>query len=425
MPFLLGLIFLSKISFAFIPGVPYEIFPVVFQHGLHPYINIVLCILVGSFFIIKKLLNPEGFVSQSRLFRFFVVLSSLYLLFITLMQIIFQIGEESIAFQIVACLMSIFTMYLFGRVIPTAVKPDVFLRIVKKWSVMLSWISLFALILFSGTSFKGGRFIGVFKHIPHMVSIATFACCFLMYDFFVIEQSKKQRIFSWLSFLCAFFVLILTGTRSALAGVMITTVVSIIIFPAKNPATKILKTSAAISALLIGLFFGDDIIDYSIQVVRGEQSVGLRAAQDGIASRADEIERGYKIFEKNQWLGLGLLSKFGSTDEKQVGNYNANKDPHNLFISAGVVGGWGLIVITAFGFFALMLASFKSMLSANPAIQVLAIYMLTQIPIIFIYHIHLSMGGIADRIYWIIFGYMAISRSNEHPLVESEPHQTK
>ena len=35
--------------------------------------------------------------------------------------------------------------------------------------------------------------------------------------------------------------------------------------------------------------------------------------------------------------------------------------------------------------------------------------MLTQIPIIFIYHIHLSMGGIADRIYWIIFGYMALS----------------
>jgi hypothetical protein len=43
-----------------------------YQHGLHPYINIIFCLAVGSFFIIKKLLNPEGFNEQSRLFRFFV-----------------------------------------------------------------------------------------------------------------------------------------------------------------------------------------------------------------------------------------------------------------------------------------------------------------------------------------------------------------
>ena len=413
MAFLIGLIFISKISLAFLPGFPSEIFPVVFQHGMHPYINIVLCSLVGSFFILKKLLNPEGFVNQSRLFRFFVVLSSLYLLFITLMQIIFQIGEESIAFQIIACLMSIFTMYLFGRVIPTQVEPKYFLESVKKWSVALCWLSLAGLILFSGTSFKGGRFIGIFKHIPHMVSIATFACCFLMYDFFVKVQSKKQILLAALNFICGFFLLILTGTRSALAGVLLSVILSVIIFPAKNSATKLLKTSVGITCLLIGLFFGDDMIDYTIQVVRGEQAVGLRAAQDGIASRTEEIERGYKIFQENQWLGLGLLSKFGSTDEKQVGNYNANKDPHNLFISAGVVGGWGMIALTAFGFFSLILASAKSMLSKNSAIQVLAIYMMTQIPILFIYHIHLSMGGIADRIYWIIFGYMAINE-REH-----------
>lgn len=413
MLFLVGLIFISKISFAFIPGVPYEIFPAIFQYGLHPYINIVLCSAVGSFFIIKKLLNPEGFTNQSRVFRFFVVLGSLFLLFITLMQIIFQIGEESIGFQIVACLMSIFTMYLFGRVIPTQLDPKIFLQTVKKWSVVLCWLSLAALIVSSGTSFKGGRFIGIFKHIPHMVSIATFACCFLIFDFFVNIQTLKQKLISTLNFICGFFILVLTGTRSALASVLMSIILAVIIFPAKNPATKLLKTSIGISCLLLGLFFGDDMIEYTVQVVRGEQAVGLRAAQDGIASRADEIERGYKVFQENQWLGLGLLSKFGSTDEKQVGNYNANKDPHNLFISAGVVGGWGLVVITAVGFFSLIVAAFKSLRSKNSAIQVLAIYMLTQIPIIFIYHIHLSMGGIADRIYWIIFGYIAIKES-EH-----------
>ena len=411
---LLVLIFISKISLAFVPGIPYELFPVIYQHGLHPYINMIICLTMGSFYILSKLHKPEGFQVQSRMYRFFVVLSALYLLFITLMQIIFQIGTESILYQLVACLFAIFTIYFFGRVIPTTIKPEYFLKVIKTTTVVLCWCSLIGLVLFSGTSFKGGRFIGLFKHIPHMVSVATIACCFLIYDLFVLNLNRKRRILAWTSFVCAFFLLILTGTRSALAAVLLSMIIATIRFPSGNPATKLLKTSLAVTSLLIGLFFGEKIIDYTIEVIRGEESIGLRAAQDGIAARADEIERGYKMFQQNEWLGLGLLSKFGSTDEKSVGNYSANKDPHNLFISAGVIGGWGLIVITAFGFFALILASAKSLLSTDKALQVLAIYTLTQVPIIFIYHIHLSMGGIADRIYWICFGFMALKETTKN-----------
>lgn len=414
MYFLIALIFISKISFAFIPGVPYEIFPVVYQYGLHPYINILLCVVVGGLFLIKKLLNPEVFVTQSRLFRAYIAMASLFLLFITFMQIIFQIGEESIMMQMLACLMAIFTMQLFGRVIPTKLDAKKFVEIVKNWSVILCWISLALLFISPATSFKGGRFIGVFKHIPHMVSIATFACSFLLYDFFAKKLSKRHKFSGILSFLCGFFVLILTGTRSALAAVLLSVILSLLLFPSKNPATKFLKTSMAVTTLLVGLFFGERIIDYAVGVVRGGETIGMRAAQDGIAARADEIERGYKMFQEHQWVGLGLLSKFGSTDEKQVGNYNANKDPHNLFISAGVVGGWGLIAITAFGFFALIAVGIKNLFSTNNAIKILAIYLLTQVPILFIYHIHLSMGGIADRIYWIIFGYMALASYHEN-----------
>lgn len=411
MIFLLILIFISKISLAFIPGMPYEVFPIIFQYGLHPYINMSLCLLLGTYFILIKLNRAEGFQVQSRMYRFYIVLSSLFLLFITLMQIIFQIGTESILYQLIACFFAIFTIYFFGRVIPTTVAPIQFLSIVKKTTVILCWISLLALIVFSGTSFKGGRFIGIFKHIPHMVSVATIACSFLIYDLFVQPLSRRQRILSWLSFICGFFLLVLTGTRSALAAVLLTVILATIRFPSGNPATKMLKTSLAVTSLLVGLFFGEKIIDYAIEVVRGEESIGLRAAQDGIAARADEIERGYKMFQQNEWLGLGLLSKYGSTDEKSVGNYSANKDPHNLFISAGVIGGWGLVTLTAFGFLSMILASLKSLLSKDKALQVIAIYVLTQIPIIFIYHIHLSMGGIADRIYWIVFGYMALKES--------------
>jgi hypothetical protein len=102
------------------------------------------------------------------------------------------------------------------------------------------------------------------------------------------------------------------------------------------------------------------------------------------------------------------LSKFSNGQDVEISNYSANKDPHNIFISAGVVGGWGFVFLTFIALASLSIASLKSLLSKNKAIQVLAIYMLTHIPILFIYHVHLSLGGIADRIYWIVIGYMTL-----------------
>ncbi|MBC7457452.1 MAG: hypothetical protein H7235_04185, partial [Bdellovibrionaceae bacterium] len=143
---------------------------------------------------------------------------------------------------------------------------------------------------------------------------------------------------------------------------------------------------------------------------RGEKSVGLRAAQDGVSSRWDEVMRGYTSFQEQPWLGYGILNKFGQAEDGGVGSYNANKDPHNIIISAGVVGGWGLIVIISLGFISLFILTLKRLTSKNEAIQLLAIYMISQLPIIFIYHVHISMGGIADRIYWLVIGYLAISK---------------
>ena len=120
--------------------------------------------------------------------------------------------------------------------------------------------------------------------------------------------------------------------------------------------------------------------------------------------------RGYASFQEQPWLGYGILNKFGQTDDGSVGSYNANKDPHNIIISAGVVGGWGFIIIISLGFISLFILTLKRLTSKNEAIQLLAIYMITQMPIIFIYHVHISMGGIADRIYWLVVGYLAISR---------------
>ena len=181
-----------------------------------------------------------------------------------------------------------------------------------------------------------------------------------------------------------------------------------ILFPAVKATAQFIKASLAISIVIAALLFGNQFVTYITNVVTGQAAIGYRAAQDGVSSRLDEFQRGYEIFEKNQFLGTGLLSKFGEISESEVGQYNANKDPHNLFISAGVIGGWLFLILVAVGFLGLILATLSKLRSRDQNLKILAIYIATQIPVLFIYHMHLSVGGMADRIYWIMFGYMMV-----------------
>lgn len=410
--FLLVLIFVSKISLAFLPGMPHELGPVIFQSGLHPYINIVLNFLVGGLFCIHWLWKADPLFSQVRFYKFFIFVTSLYLLSITLLQALFVNADQSLLLQIASACAAVFTIFLYGRVLPTSLRPQKFVEVIKTITVAGCWISLIILIISPSTSYKGSRFIGVFKHIPHMVSCATIACFTLFYFIFSKKLNLKQQIIEWLHFLVALFLLILTGTRSSLAAVFLGLCICLIVFGSKTDGARILKFSIAVCGFLVILFFGADITNYTVAIARGEQSIGSRAAQDGVESRWEEVERGFTIFQKDQWLGQGLLSKFSSGHDADVAGYNANKDPHNILISAGVLGGWGLIFITVLGFSALTIATLKTLLSKSDALKIVSIYVLTHLPILFIYHIHLSVGGIADRIYWIAFGYIALKESD-------------
>ena len=71
-----------------------------------------------------------------------------------------------------------------------------------------------------------------------------------------------------------------------------------------------------------------------------------------------------------------------------------------------------MVLLCAVGFCALGVASFRSLFSKSDAIKIISIYILTHLPILLIYHMHLSIGGIADRMYWIFFGYMTITESD-------------
>lgn len=406
--FLIILIFLSKVSLAFIPFFPYQANITIFQYGLHPYINIFLSLAVGSVVILRWLLNPNHLYSQSRFFRFAIVVGCSYLVFISVLQGFF--GNESISFiqNLGSTFVSIFMVFLFGRVIPTTLEPEKFWKVLKNITVALCWCSIILLVISPATVYKGSRFIGVFKHIPHMVSVATLACFATIYFFVHESDSKKRLVINGLNFLLAMALLVLTGTRSALAAVLIGVLLTAIFFPAQTAGVRILKVAFIITLSVATLFFGDDFGNYAFELARGEKSLGARTAQDGIAARFEEIQRGYQIFQRDQWLGQGILSKFSVATAAEIAGYDASKDPHNIFISAGVVGGWGLVVLTAGFIVALVVAAFRKLRSSSTALRMVAIYALSHVPILLIYHIHISIGGIADRIYWIAFGYLAL-----------------
>lgn len=414
MLFLISLIFLSKVSFGFIPGFPYQESFFIFQKGLHPYVNIFLNLSVGLVLLIKFFWKSNHHYLQNRFYKFYLFVFCLFLMAITAAQIVLGDSPSSWWQQIGAAGVACFTVLLFGRVIPSEFSIIKFINTTQKISVFLCYLSLILLILMPSLSFKGGRFIGVFKHIPFMVTTSTIACIFLIYDLFAKSNSRPRTVYLVLSLAVSMTALILTGTRSALFAVILSYFLAFLFFPARKAASQFIKVSVAFSLVIAVVLFGSNISQYALELVRGESAVGLRAAQDGVASRLDEFQRGYETFSKSPVIGQGLLSKFGEINETDVGQYNANKDPHNILVSAGVIGGLGFVVLVFVGFIALIVVSFKKLRSAQPEFKILAIYLLTHIPILFIYHMHLSIGGMADRFYWIVVGYMMINMRKQN-----------
>ena len=156
------------------------------------------------------------------------------------------------------------------------------------------------------------------------------------------EMCIRDRI------LCAsFLAIILTGTRSSAAAALFAFLLTIILHETQTNKGRIFKFAMVSFILMFTLFFGVQTYEFAREVATGQASLGGRQAQDGVASRWEEVERGSEIFMEHPWLGHGLMSKFASGTDVDVSNYNSMKDPHNIFVSAGVVGGWPMLILAA------------------------------------------------------------------------------
>ena len=399
---LIAWIFLSKISFGgFIPFMPRQIPYLIFQQGLHPYLNVLFCALLG-FPLILIYLRVQDPNRLSPFYKIFLLVLAGTLSVQTFLQIFYVNFTEPAVLQIGALGSSLLMILLYAWIIPSLWTWGQLVRVISKWCGVLVLLSFVILAVHPGAAFKGGRFIGIFKHIPYMVTCATVSFIFHLMPAGLRMQHKIWRI---LILALSFGAIILTGTRSSAGAAVLAMGLSFILFEATSTLQRMQKIAIFVCAVLITVFFGQDIFNYAQGVATGKNALMMREAQDGVASRTEEFERGLQMFEEHPWLGQGLVSKFAAGNDVDVSNYNSMKDPHNIFVSAGVIGGWPMLALSVMSLALMAVGCLKILMRfrRDQAQLILAVYLLSHIPILIIYHVHLSLG--ADGGSDLLFGF--------------------
>lgn len=406
---LIALIFISKLSFKWIPFIPYSIPPLLFQYGLHPFINFGLqtfITLILFFFWIK---NKAPF-RLTKYYRVFIYSLIAILTIQTLFQITLVNQTQSILVQLGGLGMAIILIMLYGVILPSLFPIEKFIYWTNRFATSIVIISVLLLPFLFPVMFRGGRFVGFFKHIPHMVTASTTAFIFFFPKIFQDKPwtLKNNTLIKILTLFFIMLAVLATSTKAAFVTIVLTAFVGILIYGSKKRNIRLFKFTFLSCILVSILLVGAPVSKFMYEITTGKTGFGLRPAQDGVSTRLDEVFRGWEMFEKSPYFGHGLLYKFfsGSKEGIEVESYNSFKDPHNLFISAGVIGGYPLLVLSIVGYMLMIAGVYKGLSHDQVSHQTVGLFLLAHLPVFVIYHANFSMGGMGDRIYWLIFGYL-------------------
>ncbi|MFZ4404132.1 MAG: O-antigen ligase family protein [Pseudobdellovibrionaceae bacterium] len=408
---LLLLIFASKLSLAFV-GFPVDEWSYfIFQKGLHPVFHAAIVVTIAFLFLKQNQKQIFQRYPEGSGYQFYVRWGFLLLAGLSFLQYFFNGSEDSLV-MLMAVLLNVFILFfVYGIWVPKLCSAEKILAFLKVAATVIVVLSLGFYLIGAGFVFKGGRFVGIMKHIPHMVTVATLAFNLWVQDFLCLRRRLWALLFCTGSFWC----LLLTGTRSALLACLAAVFFMVVLQPIKNNQQKFWRWSLALMTVTFTLFFSKTVFDYTEAVILGKESLMNRQAQDGVETRWDEVRRGLDMFEKSSWLGLGLLSKYNSSNAEdstdRLEKYNSQKDPHNFVVSAGVIGGWVFLIYACWGLLSLLYKSIIELRHKDENMRFIAIYLLTQWPILLIYHVHLSVGGMADRVYWLLAGLLFLNKS--------------
>lgn len=414
---LVSLFFLSKIGLNFAKIIPYHLPPLIYQGGMHPYVNIVATIFLAFCFLLTAKKKQIDF--NAKIYLSFILIFIAVLVAQTILQMFFVHPDASRSFQLSGALMAMFTVGIFGVILPLHYPLERFIKVILAWSVSLVLISLVLLPIFSGSMFRGGRFVGVTKHIPHMVTMSSCAAIFLIANWSVIFRTRFFNIVLYVAItLLCFFAVALTATKAAMGSVFLATFMALLFFGRKSKGEQWGRLFIFGSLILSGVLLTPVTGEMIYEIASGERALLGRPAQNGFETRWEEVERGSELFLKSPHFGLGILYKFMTTSlDGSVDTYNSFKDPHNLFLSAGVIAGWPFMILVSVGYLCLIFKTFFIFFHRQKYSHftlMAALFMATHLPVFLIYHVHLSLGGIADRLYWCLTGYLMFARTFLH-----------
>lgn len=406
---LIVLIFVSKLSFKWLQFIPYSIPPFIFQYGLHPFINFGVQFIIALILIYYWLKNKNPF-PLSKFYKTFIYILIAILSIQTLFQITLVNVTQSVLVQLGGLGMAIMLILIYGVIVPSVFPLEKFISWINRVSSLLVITSVLFLPILFPYMFRGGRFVGFFKHIPHMVTASTVAFIFFFPKIFQDKPwtLKNNTLLKIIGLLIITLAVLATSTKAAFGTIVITGFVGILIYGSKKKSVRLFKFTFLSCLLISVLLVGAPVSKFMYEITTGKTGFGLRPAQDGVSTRLDEVFRGWAMFEQSPYFGHGILYKFfsGSNEGIEVEGYNSFKDPHNLFVSAGVIGGYPLLILSIVAYLLMIVGVLKGLRENSPARQTMALFLLAHLPVFIIYHANFSLGGMGDRIYWLVFGYL-------------------
>jgi len=369
--------FVSKMSF--------------FSYSIPTFVNVAFISILS---VLLLRVTPKSNLLRNDKYTF-IVFSMLILLF-------FQtVTREPFALQMAGLGTSVMLIFAFGVIFPKALPIDRFMIILRR-SLMFSGISSLLLLLSGiGNIYEGGRFSGIFTDSIIMTQVASIGIIV-----FAIHSLERKSLSSVLMSMVYFLLVIMAGSRTSLmvsiGGILIYFIL------AYKPQVKNLIIGKPVIIFIIVMLF-PFISQIAAGMLTGEIGIGTRKEiTNPIDDRLLHWRYGIKRIQESPFLGYGVLTKYEYNGVYSLDSFNEMNDPHNMFIYAGQVGGWPLIVLFMAFYFLLIKKVLYGLLSTHSSVKAIAIVVLLFLAMFFAGGSLFSLGSLMDRFFWLFVGYLAV-----------------
>ena len=377
-----------------------------FVHGkIPPLINMGVSATLSLLCLSSILLfqNREKFSANKAYFILMVSIAGLLLA---------QMFFRNHIFEILGVMSTLNLLFIFGLVIPRFLPLNLFRKLLGNLLTISIVSSL--LLIFIEERTVGGRFQGVFIDPSIMSSVSAIG--FVFFGTLAIAKQKWSLFaLTCLSLLLIFY----AGGRSSLIGA-VTTILFFLLF------TGVQLSSFWVFARKWGRVFLLPVSPVALWFLynlgTGKITFHTRShITNGFADRWQHWKHGIERIYDNLILGDGVLTKFKSNGEIAINLFSEGRDPHNVLVYAGNVGGVGLVLLIGIFLVKLLLFAIKAIRSSDLNLNLIGCCMISFIIVMPFGGSLFSLASLSDRLFWVVSGYLFLYlKTTVYPLNNSE-----